>query len=135
MKITDLKEGQQLPARTHTATNVSLFCYNAAVWNPHRIHYDQHYTTELERPPGIVIDGPLQGDWISQVVLNWIGDDADLTQFSYANRQAAYLGETLTSGGSVTSIDEASRSVALVLFIKNQQGDVITPGTARITFK
>ncbi len=135
MKITDLKEGQQLPARTHTATNVSLFCYNAAVWNPHRIHYDQHYTTEIERHPGIVIDGPLQGDWISQVVLNWIGDDADLTQFSYANRQAAYLGETLTSGGSVTSIDEASRSVALVLFIKNQQGDVITPGTARITFK
>ncbi len=135
MKITDLKEGQQLPTRTHTATNVSLFCYNAAVWNPHRIHYDQHYTTEVERHPGIVIDGPLQGDWISQVVLNWIGNDAELTQFSYANRQAAYLGETLTSGGSVTVIDEASRAVGLALFIKNQHGDVITPGTAQITFK
>ena len=135
MKFADLKEGQKLPIRTHTATHVSLFCYNAAVWNPHRIHYDQHYTTEVERHPGIVIDGPLQGDWISQVVLNWIGNDAELTQFSYANRQAAYLGETLTSGGSVTVIDEASRAVGLALFIKNQQGDVITPGTARITFK
>jgi len=40
MKIADLTVGDSLPDRKHTPTNVSLFLYNAAVWNAHRIHYD-----------------------------------------------------------------------------------------------
>ena len=99
----DIVVGAALPTRQHTATNVSLFMYNAAVWNPHRIHYDERYTREVEGHPDIVIDGPLQGDWLSQVVLNWLGDAGTLQRFSYSNRRAAYLGETLISGGTVTA--------------------------------
>ena len=43
----EIAAGQALPEREFTATNVSLFCYNAAIWNPHRIHYDETYTTEV----------------------------------------------------------------------------------------
>ena len=68
MKIANLSVGQQLPIRHFKASNVSLFCYNAAIWNPHRIHYDEKYTKEIEHHPEIVIDGPLQGDWLSQTV-------------------------------------------------------------------
>lgn len=126
--------GDELPRRTHTATNVSLFLYNAAVWNPHRIHYDERYTTDVEHHPGVVIDGPLQGDWLSQVVLNWIGDHGAVTRFGYSNRKAAYLGETLTSGGRVTAIDAGAGTVDVELFIMNADGDVITPGSASVTF-
>ena len=38
-----LNVGTELPQRQHSATNVSLFMYNAAVWNAHRIHYDETY--------------------------------------------------------------------------------------------
>ncbi len=100
MKIAQLNVGDTLPNRDFTPTNVSLFMYNAAVWNPHRIHYDERYTTEVEKHPGIVIDGPLQGDWLSQCVLNWVGDDGRMIGFDYSNRRAAYLGETLTTGHS-----------------------------------
>jgi Uncharacterized conserved protein len=48
MKIANLSVGQQLPIRHFKASNVSLFCYNAAIWNPHRIHYDEKYTKEIE---------------------------------------------------------------------------------------
>ena len=132
MNIADLQVGTQLPAREHTANNVSLFLYNAAVWNPHRIHYDEGYTTEVEGHPGIVIDGPLQGDWLSQVVLNWLADQGSLLNFSYSNRRAAYLGETLTSGGSISAINNDTKEVELSLFIKNADRDIITPGTARV---
>lgn len=130
--LDSVEVGQSLPSREHTATNVSLFLYNAAVWNPHRIHYDERYTTAVERHPGIVIDGPLQGDWLSQVALNWLGERGRLLSFSYANRQAAYLGETLTSGGRVTAVDAAMRRVELELFIKNESGAIITPGSAAV---
>ncbi|MEQ8660001.1 MAG: hypothetical protein RLW62_04230, partial [Gammaproteobacteria bacterium] len=87
-----LTVGDALPARAHHATNVSLFLYNAAVWNAHRIHYDETYTTAVEHHPGIIIDGPLQGDWLTQVVLEWLGDDGTLLEFEYTNRRAAVLG-------------------------------------------
>ena len=134
MKIDNLKVGQELPNRSFTATNVSLFCYNAAIWNPHRIHYDETYTKEVEKHPGIVIDGPLQGDWLSQIVVNWIEEDAKLLEFSYSNRKASYLGETLQSGGNISSIDLETGIVSLELFLKNSVGEVTTPGTAKVQF-
>lgn len=134
LSIEKLQVGQALPAREHTANAVSLFLYNAAVWNPHRIHYDARYTTEVEKHPAIVIDGPLQGDWLSQVALNWAGDDGRLVEFQYSNRQASYLGETLTSCGVISAIDLSTGKVSLDLFIKNAQGEVITPGAAIVNF-
>ena len=134
IKISELSVGEALPERSYTATNVSLFLYNAAIWNPHRIHYDEPYTTNVENHPGVVIDGPLQGDWLNQVVVNWIGDSATRTSFNYSNRRASYLGETLTSGGAITAIDAESGNVDLEIFIKNEDGEVITPGTAQVRF-
>jgi 3-methylfumaryl-CoA hydratase len=130
MRISELKVGDALPARQHTPTNVTLFMYNAAVWNPHRIHYDETYTRQVEKHPGIVIDGPLQGDWLAQCVTNWVGSTGRVLRFSYSNRRATYLGETLVSGGEVTSIDLPNRQVGVALFIKNAEGAVMSPGNA-----
>ena len=132
MQIKDLKVGDLLPERSHTPTNVTLFMYNAAVWNPHRIHYDAAYTSEVEKHPGIVIDGPLQGDWLSQCVLNWLGDAGDLVRFAYSNRRAAYLGETLVTGGTITTLDASARSAEIELRVTNERGEVTTPGSAAV---
>ena len=132
MKIAQLNVGDTLPNRDFTPTNVSLFMYNAAVWNPHRIHYDERYTTEVEKHPGIVIDGPLQGDWLSQCVLNWVGDDGRLVGFDYSNRRAAYLGETLMTGGIITEINSDNHRVTVEIFVKNEAGEVTSPGHATV---
>ena len=135
LRIADLKVGDALPERSHTPTNVSLFLYNAAVWNPHRIHYDETYTTQVERHPAIVIDGPLQGDWLAQCVTNWLADDGVLVRFHYSNRKATYLGDTLVSGGRITAIDVDRKLVTVELFVKNAAGEVTSPGgaTARLS--
>ncbi|MFZ9079788.1 MAG: hypothetical protein ACO23H_14720, partial [Alphaproteobacteria bacterium] len=67
-RLDQINVGDILPEKHHTATEVSLFLYNAAIWNPHRIHYDAPYTSDVEKHPAIVIDGPLQGDWLAQCV-------------------------------------------------------------------
>lgn len=130
----EITAGQALPEREFTATNVSLFCYNAAIWNPHRIHYDETYTTEVEKHPKIVIDGPLQGDWLSQVVVNWVGEEAELLKFDYSNRRASYLGETLKSGGKVLKVDQQTGLVEVELFLKNEEGEITSPGSATVRF-
>ena len=131
-KLNELQVGQPVPGHTYTPTNVSLFLYNAAIWNSHRIHYDEKYTTEVERHPGVVIDGPLQGDWLAQVVTNWLGEDGTLVEFEYSNRKASYLSQTLVSGGEIESVDLASGRVRLRLFIKDEVGDVTSPGSATV---
>ncbi len=47
--IAALKVGDALPERSHKPDMVQLFMYNAAIWNPHRIHYDYSYTTQVEK--------------------------------------------------------------------------------------
>lgn len=133
-KLTDLKIGQAIAGRNYTPSNVSLFLYNAAIWNAHRIHYDERYTTEIEHHPGVVVDGPLQGDWLTQVVTNWLGDEGQLVEFEYSNRKASYLGQTLSSGGEIEAVDPANGEVKLRLFIKDEAGEVTSPGSAVVRF-
>jgi len=128
--FTALCVGDALPSRTFEASNVSLFLYNAAIWNPHRIHYDETYTTQVEKHPGVVIDGPLQGDWLTQVVTNWLQDDGVLLEFEYSNRRASYLGDRLTASGRIVALDAAQRVATLALDIRDQNGQVTTPGSA-----
>lgn len=122
--------GDQLPERELTPDNVQLFLYNAVLWNAHRIHFDYPYATEVEGYPGLVIAGPMLGDWLNQCVEEWLGDTGRLVSIEYSNRAASYIGETLRSGGTVTAVDLASGEVQIEVFIKNEAGEVITPGVA-----
>ena len=83
-RLNNLSVGDALPERQHTPTNVSLFLYNAAIWNAHRIHYDEPYTINVEKHPAVVVDGPLQGDWLVQAVTDWLGEDGDMITFEYS---------------------------------------------------
>ncbi len=134
LKLSAIRVGEHLPERSHQPDTVQLFMYNAAIWNPHRIHYDLPYTTEVEGHPGIVIDGPLQGDWLSQVVLEWMGDNAELVRFGYSNRRASYLGETLRATGRVAAVDHATGMVRVELEVLNENNECITPGEAVVRF-
>jgi len=134
LRYEDILVGAALPTRDHTASIVQLLMYNAAIWNPHRIHFDHAYATEEEGYPAIVLDGPLQGDWIGQVVTDWIDDAATLVSFGYANRRAAYLGETMTAGGRVEEKNDDTREVKVSLFLKNAAGEVTIPGHAVVKF-
>lgn len=131
-KLTQITLGDELPTREHIASNVSLFLYNAAVWNAHRIHYDEPYTLDVEKHPGVIVDGPLQGDWLVQVVTNWLGNAGELLEFEYSNRLMSVVGEVLIAGGSVTEID--GPEVSIDLFIRNSAGDITTPGRALVKF-
>ena len=120
--------GDTLPEQFHTPDNVQLMFYNAALWNGHRIHFDEPYAKEVEGYPGLVIAGPLLGDWLNQVVELWLGEKGRLTKIEYSNRVASYVGETLTAGGNVTAVE--GNTITIDVYIKNGDGDVIAPGVA-----
>ncbi len=128
--LNTLTVGDQLPQRQHTPSHVQLMLYNAALWNGHRIHFDEPYTTQVEGYPALVIAGPLLGDWLNQCVESWLNDGGRLTQIDYSNRLATYIGETLTVGGTINRVDLTTREVGIDLFIHNADGENVAPGTA-----
>ena len=81
-----------------------------------------------------MIAGPLMGDWLTQCVVDWLGDDGKLVSIEYSNRQAAFIGEVLRTGGSVRAVDTDTREAQLELFVKNEANDVIIPGAAVVNF-
>lgn len=134
MRLEAIKPGDELPERAFTPDNVQLFMYNAALWNAHRIHFDYPYATEVEGYPGLVIAGPLLGDWLNQCVVDWVAEDGVLASIEYSNRKASYIGETLRSGGKVLSVDLDAREVELEVTIRNEADEVIAPGVAIARF-
>ena len=133
-RLQGLKPGDLLPEREFKPDNIQLFFYNAALWNAHRIHFDYPYATEVEGYPGLVMAGPLLGDWLNQCVVDWVADDGVLASIEYSNRKASYIGETLRSGGKVLSIDRDRGEVELEVTIKNEADEVIAPGVAIARF-
>ncbi len=128
--IDSLREGDELPVREFRPDEVQLFLYNAALWNAHRIHFDHPYATRVEGHPGLVIAGPLLGDWLTQCAVEWLGESGRLISFEYSNRRPSYIGEVLRSTGRVLSVDHDKSEAVLSLAILNQAGEVTTPGTA-----
>ena len=124
--------GMAIPERQHHCDEVQQMLYNASLWNGHRIHFDVPYATEVEGYPGLVVAVPLMGDWLHQVVDEWLGDAGMITGIEYSNRIAAYVGETVTAGGTVTAYDEATGEVTLEVFVKNAREEVLTPGVITV---
>ncbi|MGI9285101.1 MAG: hypothetical protein ACR2P1_06905 [Pseudomonadales bacterium] len=134
LRFRDITIGTVIPGRMYQPDNVQLFLYNAALWNAHRIHFDQPYATEVEGYPGLVLAGPLLGDWLHQCVEEWLGQSGSLVSMQYSNRMASYVGETLCSGGTVTHCDSKSNEIEIDVFIKNEAASVVAPGTAIVRF-
>ncbi len=130
-----MQPGDLLPEIEHVTDTKQQFMYNAALWNAHRIHFDFPYATEVEGYPGLVIAGPLMGEWLTQCVNDWLGEDGRLISFEYSNRRAAYVGDVLRSSGKVVSIEPETGTAVLELQVSNEAGEVITPGTVVVRFE
>lgn len=127
--------GTELPGREFRPDAVQLFLFNAAIWNPHRVHYDADYATRVEGHAGVLVDGPLQAEWLAQMVLEWVDEAADLVSFAYTNRRAAVLGDVLRSEGRIVATDPATRQATVELCVRNGAGEVTTPATAVVRFR
>ena len=99
--------GMAIPQREHHCDEVQQMLYNASLWNGHRIHFDMAYATEVEGYAGLVVAGPLMGDWLHQVVDEWLGESGIIIGIEYSNRIAAFVGETVTAGGTVTALPKS----------------------------
>jgi acyl dehydratase len=78
--------------------------------------------------------GPQRTSWLSEIVTDWMGDDATLKKFSCQIRGSNMLGDINVTKGKVVKkyIENEEHLVDVEMWVQNQ-GDVITaPGKATI---
>jgi hydroxyacyl-ACP dehydratase HTD2-like protein with hotdog domain len=80
------------------ADPVLLFRFSALTANAHRIHYDERYTREVERYPGLVVHGPLLLLRMLELVRRNCPDRA-VSSVNYRLRRPVFAGEPLLVTG------------------------------------
>ena len=64
-------------------------------------------------------------------VEEWLGEDGMITNISYSNRGASYLGDRLQAGGTITAFDTETGNVTIDVYIKNDAAQIVAPGVIK----
>ncbi|MDB5445099.1 MAG: hypothetical protein JWQ97_416, partial [Phenylobacterium sp.] len=96
-----------------------------------RLHWEAAWANELGIP--IPYDyGAIREAFLTNIVTNWMGDEAWLWKLSCQHRKFVYTGDTYWVKGRVVSkTQEAGRNeVHLDIWVENQWGTIVSPGSA-----
>lgn len=113
-------------------TTAHLMRWSAAIENWHKIHYDQAFTREYEKLPGLLVNGTLKQQFIMQALTDWAGESGWIWKVRFQFRAMTLVDEALTVWGSVRAKTRlpAFGLVELDLGIRNAAGAESTPGNA-----
>lgn len=81
-----------------------MVAYAGATWDWHRLHYDSAWLAERGLPAPVV-DGQLFGALLAAMLLDALGDRADLTALSFRFKNLVFAGETVRCTASVVEDD------------------------------
>jgi 3-methylfumaryl-CoA hydratase len=105
--------------RKMTVDPVMLFRFSACTFNPHRIHYDYPYVTQVERYPGLIVHGPLAAVLLLELMReHWKDKAMKMSGFAmrataplFASRPITLLGEPAPDGAScrLWTVDDVRR--------------------------
>lgn len=126
---TDIRVGSAIPGFEVQPSEVQLFLFSAATWNPHRIHFDEPYATEVEGHRGVIVQGPLLGAWMLRLLEDWSRGWGMVADFEYRNIRTASVSDRLSIQGQVTGADD-DITVATQIFA--QGGAAVCEGVGTI---
>lgn len=130
-RVIDVVVGQVLPPVVRSACRAQLFLFSAATNNPHRIHYDIDFA-KAEGHDDVLVQGSLQGAWLAQYVMEWVGPAGRLLYLKWRNRRPLYAEESLVLTGTVSTVGPGQDPIDLALAGRVETRTVVD-GSASIT--
>ncbi|MPZ88941.1 MAG: hypothetical protein GEU81_12885 [Nitriliruptorales bacterium] len=132
----EIVAGAEVPTTTHTYAAVELFLFSAASWHPHRVHFDQAYTRDVEGHTDILVHGPLQAVHLFQSLTSALDGQARLASVSYRHRGVLYVGESVVIRGRVSEVDDERRKATVEMWMEKEgSGEQTTTGKAMLDIR
>lgn len=129
----DVSEGQEVPPFQRT-TDLMYWNRFAAVNDEFvYVHMDDEFARQRGEK-GVLAMGHLSFSHLHNMLRAWIGDSGRIKRVACQYRRINYKGDTITSRGRVVKKygQEGDNLVDLEVWVENQNGEVITPGTATV---
>lgn len=122
------------PLRKGPLTTVHLMRWSAAMENWHKIHYDQPFTIEHDKLPGLLVNGSFKQQFILQYLKDFAGLEGWTWKAKFQFRAMDRVGTTLDVWAKVARkiALENYGLVELALGLKNLEGRESTPGMALV---
>ena len=126
-------EGCEIPTLIKKPTYTQLFMFSAITWNRHLIHYNAEYARR-DGLPDVAVHRGLIGNYLAQLLSDWVGADGKVTKIQWNVRATAVPGDTLAVKGRVLKkwIEGKNKLVECEIRVEKEGADIIAPGRGEV---
>jgi acyl dehydratase len=136
-RFQDVSVGDVIPSLQRLVTREDVKAYADAGGDQNPLHQDDDLARDAGFE-GIIAHGMFTMGHLAAAVTDWSGPDARVARIEAQFRAPVLIGESITAGGSVRSIDPSARAVVLDLWVSVERGGQklwpIKRGEAEIRF-
>jgi len=136
-RFDDLRVGDAVPMLARIVTSEDVRAYAEAGGDRNPLHRDDA-VARAAGFPGIIAHGMFTMGYLAACVTTWAGDPASVTRLSAQFRAPVFMGEELVAGGRIRSLDAATRTAILELWVRlEREGTTEYPirrGEAEVVF-
>jgi hydroxyacyl-ACP dehydratase HTD2-like protein with hotdog domain len=134
LNFEELGEGHEIPPFRVTLSKLQMMMYAAATWNPNRVHWDSDFGRERGYADANIA-GPMLGDYLAEMLVQWIGDPSRLRTLEFFNRDLAFPDDTLICRGKVKGRRREGNTelIDCQVWVENQKGGVLVQGSALVS--
>lgn len=108
-------------------TQIVQYAGASGDFNP--IHHDEKFATETAGYPSVFAHGMLTMGLTGKMLTEWLGDNV-LSEYGVRFVNQVWPGDTLTSKGTIQSIDASAGTVEIEVVTLNQAGKPVVKGSA-----
>lgn len=115
--------------------HVQIFMFSAVTWNRHHIHYSKDAAVS-EGLPDIVVQRGLIGNFLARLIINWIGDGAELRKLTWKVTRSALPGREIVCRGKIKEKIESEEEKYLIceVTVSDENDELISSGEAKVVF-
>jgi len=124
-----------IPELTVCPDHTQIFMFSAVTWNRHHIHYSKDAAV-TEGLPDIVVQRALIGDFLTRLITDWIGDDAELRRLAWKVIRSALPGKDIVCRGKIREKTNLEDQKCLICEVtaSGRNGEIIASGEATVVF-
>jgi acyl dehydratase len=120
-RLAELSVGDRLFEVSRVVTREDVKAYADASGDQNPLHQDDA-VARAAGFPGIVAHGMYTMGTLASAIVAWAGSEGSLARMRVQFRAPVFLNETIVCGGSVRSIDAASGTVVLDVWVRVERG-------------
>lgn len=127
----DAEVGYNLPTLVKHPTTQQLVRWAGAANDYNPIHYDKDFA-QSQGLPSVIVHGLLNTCFLSQMIIDWMGEEGTLSKLTSSYKGMAFPGEDIICKGEVTKkyIKGEDHCVECRISSENVKGEKLVTGTA-----